>query len=88
MNIEQLHVCEICFHTYPSSSVNPEWPTCPDCESEALSINLIPLRTYLESSDRQALEDIKTKIMSNTNLYEHYRKAVADRIEGLIKEIP
>lgn len=86
MKIDKLSLCRCCFRTYPSSSVNPEWPTCPDCESEAISLALEPLHEYLRSPGARKMEEIKQKIMSNTSLYEHYKKSVANRIDKLIKE--
>lgn len=80
----QLFICPICFATYSSGQIIKERPTCPDCASEAIEMDVIPYDKFLADTPLADLEAILRRIEADTYLRESYRNLKADRVRQLI----
>lgn len=78
-------ICPVCFRLYPKRSVDPDYPLCGDCGSEAMDIELIPLGRFLSESSLNELEQTQKKWNEATEFYESYKQEKAARISRVIR---
>jgi hypothetical protein len=77
-------ICPVCFTLYPIAAARSQNPTCPDCGSEAIEVDLEPLTTFLERHCEAELREKLSKWNAATGFYESYKEAKRKRIEVAI----
>ena len=79
------HICPVCFALYRSSSVGDDWPMCPDCESEAISVEVEPLADFLARHSPAELQQIADEWHAATGYRESYKQTKLQRIEQVLE---
>ena len=79
------HICPVCFALYPSSSVGDDWPMCPDCESEAISVEVEPIADFLARHSPAELQQIADEWDAATDSRESYKQTKQKRIARAIE---
>jgi hypothetical protein len=77
-------ICPVCFTQYPLAKAVSEFPTCPECESEAISIDLEPFEAFLARHSLQNLQDTLAKWNEAAGFLESYKESKRKRIESVI----
>jgi len=77
-------MCPICFKLYPVCRLNDEWPTCPDCESEAITVDLVAMSDFLGRHTIADLRALLEKWNAASGFRETYKRQKQERIEHLI----
>jgi hypothetical protein len=77
-------ICPICFDVYPASSAAQDPALCPDCGSEAIDIELVPLGTFLAETSTQKLTELRERWIAATGFLESYKAAKLQRIDAVL----
>jgi hypothetical protein len=78
-------LCPICFTIFPPRTLPADYPTCPHCESEAISVDTVPLETFLDETPLEKLEKLQRDWDAATGFYEAYKKEKAAKIAAVIR---
>ncbi len=77
-------ICPLCFSLYPEDLARADWPVCPDCDSEAKAVQVVPLRGFLAETPLEALVDLRGRWAAATGFREAYHAAKLQRIDDAI----
>lgn len=72
-------VCPVCFATHRRGG------TCGDCGSEAIEVDLVPMKDFLSGVTVAEMEDTAARWREATGFLETYKAAKQARIERLLK---
>jgi hypothetical protein len=75
-------LCPVCFHFY--ATIDPKWPTCPDCGSEAMDVDVVPLDQFLQEHTLENLQDTREKWAAVQGFRETYKQKKLERIDKVI----
>lgn len=77
-------ICPVCAEIFPPGSVSKDFPTCPECYSEAIEVEVQPLGSFMASKTVRELEDMLTRWEATQGFRPEYKKLKADRLRHLI----
>ena len=77
-------ICPICFKTHPIAMARAQYRECPDCGSEAIGVDLVPLSEYLAGHTLEALQEQREQWAIVTGFYESYKADKLKRIDHVI----
>jgi hypothetical protein len=80
MHLEQA-ICPLCYNLYPETLAHKKYPFCPDCGSEAIDVEVVPLRRYLAETSTASLIQWRDSWAAITGFRENYKAAKLERIE-------
>ena len=83
--IPTVTICPACLEQFPAGSIPVEAPCCPDCYSEALQVDVVPYREFLDRNSAEQLEEMRVRWSTKTGLLPQFKALVANRIEELIR---
>ena len=78
-------ICPICWRTFAASEIPPEWPCCPDCESEAISVDVARFDEFVCSTTEDELQEAIRSWQDASNLRDEFRRTVIARIRAVLK---
>jgi hypothetical protein len=81
--IEVETVCPICACIFPPRSVSSEYPFCPDCSSEGMDLDVIPLKTFLESKGLPDFDEMLAHWEAADGFRPEYKQLKSDRLRHL-----
>jgi hypothetical protein len=82
--IAERYLCPACFTQYSSTQIQLEWPTCPDCYSEAIEIDVIPLEKFLADTSLAMLQEWLDSWASAKGFNPEYHARRRRQIEAVI----
>jgi len=82
---DEKSICPVCFTIWPIEQARKGYGTCPDCDSEAIGIELVPLDQFLKDETVESLRELLAKWEKAEGFYESYKQAKSKRIEAVIK---
>jgi hypothetical protein len=85
LHMNDKSVCPTCFSLFPLSFASLVPSTCPDCDSEAMSVDLTPLEDFIASHSLEELRNILAKWSAVTGFRDSYKLAKTKRIEIVIE---
>jgi len=77
-------VCPLCCEIIPAGTVSAEYPCCPDCSSEAIDIDVIPLAEFLEGKTVEDLRELLRRSEAAEGFLPAYKEIKSERIRQLI----
>ena len=81
--IEVETVCPICACIYPPRSVSSEYPFCPDCSSEGMDLEVIPLKIFLNSTSLSEFDEMLARWEAVDGFRPEYKQLKSDRLRHL-----
>jgi hypothetical protein len=78
-------ICPLCFRLYPSSLARSEWPMCADCSSEAIDMDVIPLRRYLADNSLRELTELRDSWAASDEFLPAYKAEKLKRISYVLE---
>lgn len=67
------------------ANVQSEWPTCPDCYSEAAEVEVLPFDDFVRSKSMADLQEAIRSWQDNADLRESFRQTVVKRIRSVVE---
>jgi hypothetical protein len=81
----QRSICPVCWRTFEAGEIQVEWPTCPDCYSEAVEVEVLPFDDFVRSKSIADLQEAVRSWQDKGELRESFRKTVVKRIRSVIE---
>ena len=78
-------LCPVCFRLYASNTVDREYPMCSDCGSEAMDIEVVPLKQYFSQTLLKELLEQETEWRAAKGFYDSYKQEKLKRMAQVIK---
>jgi hypothetical protein len=82
---DEKSICPLCFNIWPIEYARKGYGECPDCGSEAIGVDLVPLNQFLKDETLESLRALLAKWDKATGFYESYKQAKRKRIEAVIR---
>jgi hypothetical protein len=76
-------VCPICLDRIPPGTVSSDHPYCSDCESEAMTIDVVPLGEFLAAKTIEDFDTMLAKWEAVEGFLPSYKAVKAERIVQL-----
>jgi len=83
--IQDKALCPVCFKEYGVSRLRRERPTCPECDSEAMEIDLVSKRKFLAKISLAEIQGLRDSWAKDTRFLPAYHSEKLARIEALCK---
>lgn len=77
-------ICPVCFRRYSAMTIPKEYPLCPDCDSEAIGVEVVPLGDFLNETSLAQLEEISADWSASQEFLPDYKQTKQRRIDDLI----
>ena len=86
-NSQQLDecICPVCFSFHPGFRVRLECPTCPDCASEALTVDVILLKHFLAEATLDKLVEMRNEWALIEGFNETYKGEKLKRMSRVVE---
>jgi hypothetical protein len=81
--IEVKTVCPLCACLFQPGSVSADFPFCPDCSSEAMDIEVLPLDGFLDSKSLADFDDMLARWEAADGFRSEYKQLKSDRLRHL-----
>jgi hypothetical protein len=79
-------ICPGCLARYLPNTILVEYPFCPDCSSEAMDIDVVSYREFVDAHPLAEFEEMKRQWDVREGLVPKFKELVSKRINELIRE--
>lgn len=76
-------ICPLCFGRYGPGEIIAAYPTCPDCSSEAIDVEVEDFASFMASKTYADLDDVLRRWEQVEGFLPAYKEAKASRIRAL-----
>lgn len=77
-------VCPLCCYILAPGTVSADYPICPDCSSEGIDFDVVPLADFLDRTTVDKLNDSLRRWESLDGFLPAYKELKSERIRYLI----
>ena len=77
-------VCPLCCDILPPDTVSVDYPFCPDCSSEGIDFEVVPLDDFLGRTTVAELNDLLRRWEATEGFLPAYKELKSQRIRHLI----
>jgi hypothetical protein len=76
-------ICPICLDRFPPGTMSNDHPYCSDCESEAMTIDVVPLEEFLAANTVDDFDNMLAKWDATEGFLPEYKALKSQRIVQL-----
>ena len=84
--IETETICPACLERYAAATFDSDYPYCPECSSEAMDFDVVPLGDFLNSVSARELNERLLKTRASAGLTPQFKQLLIERLTALIQE--
>ncbi len=78
-------ICPRCLERHPAGSISRQYPTCPECSSEAVDVFVVAYEEFLHRNSVEQLEEMRDKWNARTGFLPEFKALVVGRIQDLLR---
>jgi hypothetical protein len=82
--IETESVCSVCCDIFPPGTVSADYPFCPDCSSEGIELQVVPLADFLAATTAEGLNDLLMRWEAIDGFLPAFKDLKSQRIRHLL----